>query len=58
MDPVQRRPARDRDYIVIEMDPGLRVAVSLWHAKAASGASPSIRIDDLQVVTQQAIKSR
>jgi len=51
-------PREIADYVVIEMDPGLRVAVSLWHAKAASGTSPSIRIDDLQVVTQQAIKSR
>lgn len=46
------------DYIVIEIDPGLRVTVSLWHAKAAAGATPSVRVDDLQVVTQQAIKSR
>jgi hypothetical protein len=40
------------------MDPGLRVTVSLWHVKAAGGAAPSVRVDDLQVVTQQAIKSR
>lgn len=51
-------PREIADYIVIEMDPGLRVTVSLWHAKAAGGTSPSVRVEDLQVVTQQAIKSR
>jgi hypothetical protein len=51
-------PGEIADYIVIDMDPGLRVTVSLWHAKAAGGRGPSVRVDDLQVVTQQAVKSR
>ncbi|MFD7159040.1 DEAD/DEAH box helicase family protein [Kribbella sp. NPDC059898] len=46
------------DYIVIEMDPGRRVAVSLWHAKAANSAQPGVRVNDVQTVAQQAIKSR
>ncbi|GAA1376579.1 hypothetical protein GCM10009661_44990 [Catellatospora chokoriensis] len=46
------------DYLVIEVDPGPRVTVSLWHAKAASKNLPAVRVNDLQVVTQQAIKSR
>jgi len=51
-------PREIADYLVIEMDQGLRVHLSLWHAKAAHGATASVRVNDLQVVAQQAIKSR
>lgn len=46
------------DYLVLEIDPGPNVRLSLWHAKGASGNAPSVRVDDMQVVTAQAIKSR
>lgn len=46
------------DYIVLEADPGLRITVSLWHAKAAGGSVAAVRVTDLQEVTAQAIKSR
>jgi superfamily II DNA or RNA helicase len=46
------------DYLVIEMPPSRRPRLELWHAKAAAGANPSARVDDMQVVTQQAAKSR
>ncbi|MFC6155639.1 hypothetical protein [Kribbella jiaozuonensis] len=46
------------DYIVIEMDPGRQVTVSLWHAKAANNRRPGVRVNDMQTVVQQAIKSR
>ena len=46
------------DYIVIETLPTGQVAVDLWHAKFAGGASPSVRVTDFEVVTAQAVKSR
>lgn len=46
------------DYIVLEVDPGPKVALSLWHAKATRDAAPTVRIKDMQEVTAQAIKSR
>lgn len=46
------------DYVVIETLPTGQVAVDLWHAKFAGGASPSVRIGDFEVVSAQAIKSR
>ncbi|WBQ04413.1 DEAD/DEAH box helicase [Kribbella sp. CA-293567] len=46
------------DYIVIEADPGRHVTLSLWHAKAAGNSTPGVRVNDMQTVTQQAIKSR
>lgn len=45
------------DYIVIEVDTD-SVSVELWHAKAAGGASASVRVTDLQEIVAQAIKSR
>lgn len=45
------------DYLVIEVDRD-SVWVDLWHAKAAGGASASVRVTDLQEVVAQAIKSR
>jgi superfamily II DNA or RNA helicase len=45
------------DYVVVEK--GRRSAhISLWHAKYAHGAAPSVRVLDLQEVIAQAIKSR
>jgi superfamily II DNA or RNA helicase len=46
------------DYLVIEELASGEIALSLWHAKAASGSSPSVRIADFQVVVAQAIRSR
>jgi hypothetical protein len=46
------------DYIVIEVDPGRQVTLSLWHAKAAENTKPGVRVNDMQTVTQQAVKSR
>lgn len=46
------------DYILLEVDPGPIVSVELWHAKAASKATSSVRLKDMQVVIAQAIKSR
>ena len=46
------------DYIGIEKPESGLLHMSLWHAKAATGTSPSIRIDDMEKVVAQAIKSR
>jgi hypothetical protein len=46
------------DYIVLEMSAGQRPHVELWHAKASGGSTPAVRLNDMQVVTAQAIKSR
>ena len=46
------------DYLVIEELPTGEIALALWHAKAASGAQPSVRIKDFQEVVAQAIRSR
>ena len=46
------------DHVVIEMPPSRRPHVEFWHSKAASNATPSVRVVDMQVVTQQAAKSR
>ena len=43
---------------MIETLPNGQVAVDLWHAKLAGGASPSVRVIDFEVVSAQAIKSR
>ena len=51
-------PREIADYLVIEMDDWQHVDLSLWHAKAAAGSAPAVRIDDLQEVVPQAIKSR
>lgn len=45
------------DYIVIEWTRGRPIRLSLWHAKGAGGA-PGLRVDDFQVVTAQALRSR
>lgn len=46
------------DYIVIEAAPNRDVTVSLWHAKATNSEQPGVRVNDMQTVAQQAIKSR
>lgn len=51
-------PGEIADHIVIEYSPGNRPRVELWHSKYSQTATPSVRVDDLQVVTQQAAKSR
>jgi superfamily II DNA or RNA helicase len=45
------------DYIVLERTRGRAVRLSLWHAKYAAGA-PGLRVEDFQVVTAQALRSR
>jgi superfamily II DNA or RNA helicase len=51
-------PREIADYLVIEMDDWQHVDLSLWHAKAAAGSAPAVRIDDFQEVVAQAIKAR
>jgi superfamily II DNA or RNA helicase len=51
-------PKEIADYIVIQMKSGQPARISLWHAKAAQGDQVGVRINDLQVVAAQAIKSR
>jgi len=46
------------DHVVIEMPSHRRPHVELWHSKASSNANPGVRVTDMQVVTQQAAKSR
>jgi superfamily II DNA or RNA helicase len=46
------------DYIVIEPLDGGEVHLGLWHAKAAHGESPAVRVTDFQEVTAQALRSR
>jgi hypothetical protein len=46
------------DHIVIERDSIGRYRLELWHAKAASSPTPSVRVKDMQVVAVQALKSR
>lgn len=46
------------DVIVIEPLANGEIALGLWHAKAAAGRTPSLRINELQVVVAQAIRSR
>jgi superfamily II DNA or RNA helicase len=50
-------PGEIADYVVIEQFTTGEVGIALWHAKAAGG-SPGLRINDLQVVVAQAIRSR
>ncbi|WP_226350318.1 hypothetical protein [Pseudonocardia sp. ICBG601] len=45
------------DYLVLEVGRD-EVILDLWHAKPSGGASPSVRVKDLEVVVAQAIKSR
>jgi hypothetical protein len=46
------------DHIVIELGSAGRPRVELWHSKYSVSTTPAARVDDLQVVTQQAVKSR
>lgn len=46
------------DHIVIEVRQEKRPIVELWHSKAATGHTAGVRVKDLEVLTQQAIKSR
>jgi len=46
------------DYLVVESLESGEVRLALWHAKSSHGASPSVRIKDLQEVTAQALRSR
>ncbi|TLF33778.1 DEAD/DEAH box helicase family protein [Microbacterium sp. 5K110] len=46
------------DHLVIEISTVGRVRLEMWHSKAASGPAPGARQTDMQVVAQQASKSR
>jgi len=46
------------DYVIVEMSAGFQVRVGFWHAKAAGGATATVRVGDMQEVIAQAIKSR
>lgn len=46
------------DHVVIQRSVGGRVSVELWHSKPSSGSRPGARVRDMEVVTQQAAKSR
>jgi superfamily II DNA or RNA helicase len=46
------------DYIVIEPLENGEVHLGLWHAKAAYGREPSVRVKDFQEVVAQALRSR
>ena len=48
------------DHIVIEHNAEQRPVVELWHSKASSGTgrTTGVRVKDLEVLVQQAIKSR
>lgn len=45
------------DYLVIEVGYD-EVILELWHAKPSGGSTSSVRVQDLEVVVAQAIKSR
>jgi superfamily II DNA or RNA helicase len=46
------------DHIVIELRSNQKPIVELWHAKAAGAKTSGVRVGDMQVVVQQAIKNR
>lgn len=46
------------DHVVVEMPSSRHPRLELWHSKAAANLTPSVRVTDMQVVTQQAAKSR
>lgn len=46
------------DHIVIARSPGGQVSIEFWHSKPSSNARPGARVKDMEVVTQQAAKSR
>jgi hypothetical protein len=46
------------DLLVIEPLPSGEVHLGLWHAKASSSRTPARRINEMQVVVAQAIRSR
>lgn len=46
------------DYIVVEELTSGEVHLGLWHAKAAHGNAPSVRVKDFQEVVAQALRSR
>jgi Type III restriction enzyme, res subunit/Helicase conserved C-terminal domain len=46
------------DYVVIEELASGEIHLGLWHAKAAHGSRPSVRVKDFQEVVAQALRSR
>jgi superfamily II DNA or RNA helicase len=46
------------DYIVVEELTSGEIHLGLWHAKAAHGSTPSVRVKDFQEVVAQALRSR
>jgi len=46
------------DYVVVEELASGEVQLSLWHAKAAHGTAPGVRVKDFQEVVSQGLRSR
>ena len=46
------------DHVVVEVSATARIRLEMWHSKAAGGPNPAARQTDMQVVAQQASKSR
>ncbi|MEV8176218.1 DEAD/DEAH box helicase family protein [Microbacterium sp. NPDC079176] len=46
------------DHIVIERTTTGRIRLEMWHSKFSSSTTPAVRVTDMEVVTQQAAKSR
>lgn len=46
------------DHIVIRLRRGERPLVELWHSKFSAKLKPSVRVNDMEVLVQQAIKNR
>lgn len=46
------------DYLLIEELPSGELHLGLWHAKSSKRAKPGLRIDDLQELIAQAVRSR
>ncbi|KAB1865080.1 DEAD/DEAH box helicase [Microbacterium algeriense] len=46
------------DHVVIQRNLGGRMSIELWHSKPSSNSTPGVRVTDMEVVTQQAAKSR
>ncbi|OJV22853.1 MAG: hypothetical protein BGO26_17690 [Actinobacteria bacterium 69-20] len=46
------------DHVVIQRTLGGRLSVELWHSKPSANVRPGARVKDMEVVTQQAAKSR
>ncbi len=51
-------PGEIADLVVIERLQSGEIVLGLWHAKGAADAAPGLRVNEMQVVVAQAIRSR